>query len=55
MSGIVGKIIAIVSFLFGLAASVFKFNMGAIAGSFGVSLAVALGPTAIESVVGATF
>ncbi|MDF3047693.1 MAG: hypothetical protein K0R73_811 [Candidatus Midichloriaceae bacterium] len=55
VSGIVGKIIAIVSFLFGLAASIFKFNMGAIAGSFGVSLAAALGPTAIESVVGATF
>lgn len=55
IAGTAGKIIAITSFLFGLAASIFKFNMAAIAGSFGVSLAASLGPGMIESVVGATF
>ncbi|MCE2993407.1 MAG: hypothetical protein ACK5WS_02970 [Alphaproteobacteria bacterium] len=55
VNGIVGKTIAIVSFLFGLTASVFKFNLPAIAGSFGVSLAATFGPGVIDSVVGATF
>lgn len=55
VNGVVGKTIAIVSFLFGLTASVFKFNLPAIAGTFGVSLAATFGPGVIESVVGATF
>lgn len=55
VNGVVGKTIAIVSFLFGLIASAFKFNPPAIAGSFGVSLTATFGPDVIESVVGATF
>lgn len=55
VAGNVGKIIAIVSFMFGLMGSIFKFNPAAIGGSFGVALAAGLGPQAIEAVVGATF
>ncbi len=55
VAGNVGKIIAIVSFMFGLIGSIFKFNPAAIGGSFGVAMAAGLGPQLIESVVGATF
>lgn len=55
VAGTVGKIIATVSFAFGLIASTFKFNPAAIAGSFGVALTAGLGPKMIEAVVGATF
>jgi hypothetical protein len=55
VSGVVGKIITIVALGFGLAGSIFKFNPVAIAGSFGVALTAAFGPSAVMAVVGATF
>lgn len=55
VSGTVGKIISITAFMFGLTASIFKFNTPAIVGSFATALAASLGPGAIEAVVGATF
>jgi hypothetical protein len=55
VSGVVGKIVTIVALGFGLAGSIFKFNPAAIAGSFGVALTAAFGPSAVVAVIGATF
>lgn len=55
LKGAFGKIVALVAFAFGLVGSVFRFNVAAIAGSFGVALAAAIGPSFITSVAGACF
>lgn len=55
VSGVIGKIVTIVALGFGLAGSIFKFNPAAIAGSFGVALTAAFGPSAVVAVIGATF
>jgi hypothetical protein len=57
--GIVGggfaKIISLTSLAFGLVGSAMRFNPAAIGSAFGVSIAAGVGPSVMESVLGAIF
>ena len=55
ISGDLAKIIAAVSFAFGIIGSVARFNVAAIASAFGVSIAAGAGPVVVTSLVTATF
>lgn len=55
IKGDLAKIIAIVSFAFGVLGSVVRFNVAAIASAFGVSIAAGAGPTLVTTLVTATF
>ena len=55
ISGDAAKIIAGISFFFGLVGSIVRFNVAAIATAFGVSITAGAGPTVVQSLVTATF
>lgn len=55
ISGVVGKIIAITSLLFGMVTAAATSNIKIIIPTGGIALAVGTGPSVIESVVGAIF
>ena len=55
MKGSISKIIALVSLAFGLAGCAIRFNAGAIASCFGVSIAAGVGPGIVEALTGALF
>ena len=55
IAGDAAKIIAGISFFFGLVGSIVRFNVAAIATAFGVSIAAGAGPTVVQSLVTATF
>jgi len=55
VTGTAGKIIALTSFLLGTLSAAATSNMKIMIPSTGIAIAVGVGPSVIESVVGATF
>jgi hypothetical protein len=55
ISGDAAKIIAGISFFFGIVGSIVRFNVAAIATAFGVAITAGAGPTVVQSLVTATF